>query len=190
MPVMTFIATDHPRGAAGWFVPAVHAELQITLVPKSSSRESLDLVLATAAAIYTRRLEAALDVLAEYPDLEMMDHPPPAGRLSGLRSSRTPGWRWGIAGLPRPRSSKKSEPPNSMSNGWMRSPSAGPAWAGCMSPSLPVTGTGSTSSTTPHASSIRICRSRTSPASKSGKRLWSARPAPGGPWTTDRYRRG
>lgn len=62
---MTFIATDHPRGAGGRFVQDVRAEPGTTLTAPESTE-----------AIHARRLQAARDVLAEYPDLEIMDHSP------------------------------------------------------------------------------------------------------------------
>jgi len=62
---MTFTATDHPRNAGGRFVPAAHAEPGTTLTAPCP-----------AEAIQSRRLETARDVLAEYPDLEIMDHSP------------------------------------------------------------------------------------------------------------------
>jgi hypothetical protein len=72
---MSFVATEHPRGAAGRFVPAVHPEPDLALFPKFAPNEGLDLEQA-AEAIQARRLRAARDVLAEYPDLELMDHSP------------------------------------------------------------------------------------------------------------------
>jgi hypothetical protein len=72
---MSFVATDHPRGAAGRFVPAVHPEPRITLNSKLAPSEGLDLEQAPAA-VQAHRLQAARDVLAEYPDLEIMDHSP------------------------------------------------------------------------------------------------------------------
>lgn len=71
---MSFVATDHPRGAAGRFVPAVRAEPGIALTSKFAPNDGLDLE--QTAAVQARRLRAAQDVLAEYPDLEIMDHSP------------------------------------------------------------------------------------------------------------------
>jgi hypothetical protein len=62
---MRFIATEHPRGAAGRFVPTVHAEPGTTLTAPAS-----------VEAIQARRLEAARCVLDEFPDLEITDHSP------------------------------------------------------------------------------------------------------------------
>ncbi|ACL42170.1 hypothetical protein Achl_4219 (plasmid) [Pseudarthrobacter chlorophenolicus A6] len=72
---MSFVATDHPRGAAGRFIPDVRAEPAITLNSQFAPSDGLDLEQATAT-IHARRLQAARDVLAEYPDLEIMDHSP------------------------------------------------------------------------------------------------------------------
>lgn len=72
---MSFTATDHPRGAAGRFIPTVHAEPGLTLTSKSSPNTGLDLE-QSPAAIQVRRLQAARDVLAEYPDLQIADHSP------------------------------------------------------------------------------------------------------------------
>lgn len=72
---MSFVATDHPRGAAGRFVPTFHAESGLTLTSRLSPNSDLDLE-QTPAAIQARRLQAARDVLAEYGDLEIMDHSP------------------------------------------------------------------------------------------------------------------
>ncbi|GAA4032759.1 hypothetical protein GCM10023063_15110 [Arthrobacter methylotrophus] len=62
---MTFTATKHPRGAGGLFIPTTHADPGTTL----ASPESPD-------AIQARRLDAARYVLAEFPDLEIIDHSP------------------------------------------------------------------------------------------------------------------
>ncbi|WP_422759239.1 hypothetical protein [Paenarthrobacter sp. C1] len=62
---MTFTAMEHPRGAGGRFVPAVRAEPGTTLTAPE-----------TPEAIHARRLRAARGILAEYPDLEIMDHSP------------------------------------------------------------------------------------------------------------------
>jgi hypothetical protein len=62
---MTFTAIDHPRGAGGRFVPTAHAEPGTTLTATESPE-----------AIQGRRLDAARYVLAEFPDLEIMDHSP------------------------------------------------------------------------------------------------------------------
>ena len=62
---MIFNATEHPRGAGGLFVPTARAEPGTTLTAPASPE-----------AVQTRGLEAARDVLAEFPDLEIMDHSP------------------------------------------------------------------------------------------------------------------
>jgi hypothetical protein len=72
---MTFTATHHPRGTGGRFVPAVHVEPGITLTSKFSPNHGVDLE-QTPEAAQARRLEAARDVLAEFPDLEITDHSP------------------------------------------------------------------------------------------------------------------
>lgn len=72
---MSFVATDHPRGADGRFVQTAHAEPACTLTSKFAPNSELDLEQASDA-VRARRLQAARDVLAEYPALEIMDHSP------------------------------------------------------------------------------------------------------------------
>lgn len=61
----TFTETAHPRGAGGRFVPAAHAEPGTTLTAPEPPE-----------VIQSRRLDSARYVLAEFPDLEIMDHSP------------------------------------------------------------------------------------------------------------------
>ncbi|WP_354214515.1 hypothetical protein [Arthrobacter sp. UYCo732] len=72
---MSFTATAHPRGAAGRFVPASHAEPDTSLTSKFAPNSGLDLE-QTRETVQDRRLASARDVLAEYPDLEITDHSP------------------------------------------------------------------------------------------------------------------
>lgn len=71
---MAFLATDHPRGAGGRFVPVHHSEPGITLNSQLAPSAGLDLE--KYQTIHARRLDAARDVLEEYGDLEIMDHSP------------------------------------------------------------------------------------------------------------------
>lgn len=68
---MTFLATDHPRGAGGRFVNARRPEPGIALNSQFAPKPGLDLEQTQA-----RRLAAARDVLEEYGDLEIPDHSP------------------------------------------------------------------------------------------------------------------
>ncbi|MBG0738820.1 hypothetical protein IV500_05220 [Paeniglutamicibacter antarcticus] len=65
---MTFTANDHPRGFGGRFTSTVHAEPGTTLTAPEPSD-----------TIQCRRLEAAQMVLADYREMEILDHSP-AGR--------------------------------------------------------------------------------------------------------------
>lgn len=68
---MTFLETVHPRGAGGRFVTAHHSESGIALNSQFAPNSGLDL-----EQVHARRLSAARDVLAEYGDLEILDHSP------------------------------------------------------------------------------------------------------------------
>lgn len=68
---MTFLAAAHPRGAGGRFTHTRHAEPGLALNSQLAPNSGLDL-----EKIQARRLQAAQDVLAEYGDLEILDHSP------------------------------------------------------------------------------------------------------------------
>lgn len=72
---MTFLATAHPRGATGRFVPVTRPEAVIRLSSQFAPNLPLDLE-QNAEAVQAKRLQAARDVLTEYGDLEIMDHSP------------------------------------------------------------------------------------------------------------------
>lgn len=68
---MTFLAAAHPRGAGGRFTHAHHAEAGVVLNSQLAPNSGLDL-----EKIQARRLQAARGALAEYGDLEILDHSP------------------------------------------------------------------------------------------------------------------
>lgn len=75
---MSFIATNHPRGAGGRFAPTLHGEPGTTLASPATPTRGLDEGQAPSA-VQARRLDSSRCVLEEYADLEILDHSP-AGR--------------------------------------------------------------------------------------------------------------
>jgi hypothetical protein len=84
---MTFLATEHPRGSAGRFTHAHHAEPAVVINSQFAPNAGLDLEKTSAQ---DRRLGAARDVLAEYGDLEILDHSPARQRTVQLRELGDP----------------------------------------------------------------------------------------------------